>query len=235
MLHIHRSHVALVLLAAASIVANPAFAQPANPAGFYVGAGLGIGQASYDNTDFDVASMLNDEAVASGVPPLFTGSLSKDKTAFGYKFFGGYRFSPYIGAEGGWAYIGKFSLNGSFDYAGVPVASASGDYEGSSWYLAAVGRYPFGSGFSVQGKLGAAFTRAKLSGSLSSPNLPLVDASFSEKETKTNFYWGLGFGYDFNPHLGLILEYENFGRLGSNDTTGHATMGLWSANVFYKF
>jgi len=235
MLRIKGSQLALAIASALAVLAAPVSAQQASPAGFYIGAGLGVGQASYEGSDFDVTGLLNDEAVASGLAPAFTGSLSKDKTAFGYKFFAGYRFNQYFGVEGSWAYLGKFNLDGTFAYAGAPLVTASGDYEGSSWNLAAVGRYPFGNGFSVQGKLGAAFTTAKLSASINSASLPVVNFGTSEKENKTNFYWGLGLGYEFNPHVGLVLEYENFGKLGSSDTTGQVTMGLWTANILYKF
>jgi OOP family OmpA-OmpF porin len=237
MMNITKSVTAIALATTLASLAAPVAAQQPNPAGFYLGAGLGAGRASWNDGDFDVTGSLNSEASSLGLAPLFSGGLSKDTTAFGYKLFAGYRINQYFGVEGGWAYLGKFDFNGNFAYSGVPVGSASGDYKGSSWNLALVGRYPFGNGFSVQGKLGAAFTTAELSYSISASNpaFAAINDSGTEKKNKTNVLWGLGAGYDFTPNLGMLVEYENFGTLGDSDTTGRVRMALWSASLLYKF
>jgi OOP family OmpA-OmpF porin len=217
--------VAAALLAGAAVTAQ---------AQWYVGGGLGYAKGKFDGADFDpsnVQQILNQDLVSLGFPGTAVLNGSSDDNDIGWKVFAGYRFNQWFGVEGSYVDLGTFKYDYSGSYQGLSGTGAV-KYEAYSWNLAGVARYPFGNGFSVQAKAGAAFTNAKNEFSLT---IGPVNDSGSEKKSNTNFLWGLGAGYDFTPNLGMLLEYENFGEFGDADNTGRVKVDLWSASLLYKF
>jgi len=180
---------------------------PSAPAWY---AGVGAGVSYYDMKSQDL----------NMIPSVTTQGF--DSTGFGWKLFGGYRFSPYFGLEGSYADLGNSS--GGLRYAV------------HSWNLAAVGRLPFASGFSLQGKVGAAFTRAQ-----STP----FGQSVGNHYYKTNLLLGGGVGYDFPNGLGVLAEAEWYGRAGDATAvdpttglitgTGRADSYLFSVSTMLRF
>jgi OOP family OmpA-OmpF porin len=180
---------------------------PSAPA-WYVGAGAGVSYYDMKTQDLNM------------IPSVTTQGF--DSTGFGWKLFGGYRFSPYFGLEGSYADLGQ--------------SSGGLKYSAHSWNVAGVGRIPFASGFYLQGKVGAAFTRAQ-----SAPSGQTV----GNVHYNTNVLLGGGFGYDFPSGLGLLAEAEWYGRTG-NPTgvdpttglitgTGRADSYLFSVSTMFRF
>jgi hypothetical protein len=175
---------------------------------WYVGAGAGV--SWYDMKTEDL----------NAVPTVANSGF--DSTGFGWKIFGGYRFNPYLGLEGSYADLG--SSSGGLKYAV------------HSWNIAGVGRIPFGTGFFLQGKVGAAFTRAE-----SHP----VGQTVGNTSYKTNVLVGAGFGYDFSNGFGLLAEGEWYGRTGTATGvdpatglvvgTGRADSYLFSVSSMFRF
>jgi hypothetical protein len=198
---------------AAFAVAGGALAQ--QPSGirsapaWYAGAGAGV--SWYDMKTQDLNTV-----------PQVTNS-GFDSTGFGWKIFGGYRFNNWFGLEGSYADLGN--------------SSGGLKYSVHSYNVAAVGRIPFGgTGFYLQGKVGAAFTRAQ-----SSP----LGQSTGNKAYKTNVLVGGGFGYDFASGWGLLTEAEWYGRTGTAAGidpatgavvgTGRADSWLFSVSSMFRF
>jgi hypothetical protein len=197
---------------AALAVAGDALAQ--QPSGirsapaWYVGAGAGV--SWYDMKTQDL----------NAIPQ--TANVGFDSTGFGWKIFGGYRFNNWLGIEGSYADLGNSS--GGLKYAV------------HSWNVAGVGRIPFGTGFYLQGKVGAAFTRAQ-----SSP----LGQTAGNTSYKTNVLLGGGFGYDFASGWGLLAEAEWYGRTGTAPAvdpgtglvvgTGRADSWLFSVSSMFRF
>lgn len=208
---------------------------PLAHAQFYVGGGLGSARGSFDSADFDAGTLqtqINAALTSASLPAGVAGLAgSSDENELGWKLFAGYRFNQYFGVEGSYVNFGKFKYDYSGRFLTAPM-TASVEYKVYSWNLAGVARYPFGQGFSVQAKLGAAFTNAENDLSV---NIAGIGTSESPSKRKTNLLWGLGAGYDFNPRLGVLLEYENFGTAGNADETGRMDVSLWSASLIYKF
>lgn len=187
--------------------ANGASAQQRAQAGiptaptWYAGAGAGVSYYDTKSQDFSI--------------PTLAGT-GMDNTGFAGKIFGGYRFSPYFGLEGGYADLGR--------------ASGPAFFSVHSWTLAAVGRIPFGTGFNLQGKVGAAFNRAQ---------------GFVDTHYRTGVLLGAGVGYDFPNGVGVLAEYEYFGRAGDATTvdpatgaitgTGRADVHLFSVSGMVRF
>ena len=110
------------------------------------------------------------------------------------------------------------------------------DYEVKAWKLAGVGTLPLGRSFSVLGKLGVARTTAELS----ETSLDLgVPGSLNRKKSRNRLFWGIGAQYDFSQRLGLRLEYENYGDVGSRLTNSdgpvEAEVSSINLNLVYSF
>jgi hypothetical protein len=197
----------IALAAAGSALAQQPSAIPSAPA-WYVGAGAGV--SWYDMKTQDLNT----------VPQVANSGF--DSTGFGWKVFGGYRFNNWLGLEGSYADLGNSS--GGLKYAV------------HSWNIAGVGRIPFGTGFYLQGKVGAAFTRAQ-----SNP----LGQTTGNKSYKTNVLVGGGFGYDFPSGWGLLAEAEWYGRTGTATGvdpttglitgTGRADAYLFSVSSMFRF
>jgi opacity protein-like surface antigen len=168
---------------------------------WYVGVGAGV--SWYDGQDPDF-----------NIPTLATQGMSD--TTFGAKIYGGYRLTPYFGLEGSYADLGK--------------ASGGSSYKVSSINVAGVGRIPFGTGFFLQGKVGAAFTRAE---------------GFGNHYYRTNLLLGGGVGYDLTDGATLLAEYEYYGKAGSKTAfdpttgavtgTGRADAHFWTVGAMLRF
>ena len=200
--------------AAAALAALPAVATaqnvpPSQTMGFYLGAGIGAGRATFNESTYQ--------------PPAGT-SWSSDNTELAGKGFVGFRFHKYFGVEGGWDYLGKFKNS---------YNSAAGSGEATSkleaWVLDAIGYLPLSPNFTVIGRMGAA--NGKLSTSVNGTT-PSNLATTSD--TNTNWTWGAGAQIDVDNHWAFRAEYESFGAFG-NTSTGELRASLWSASALYKF
>lgn len=205
---------------------------------FYFGAGAGVGWASWNNGDFNgVADGLNSVGLGGGG---LSQSTTRESTAFAWKVFGGYRFNQYVGVEGSYVDLGKFDYQYQFNQAGTQVGTGNMSYEVASWNIAVVPRLPLENGLFLQGKVGAAFTRAENSFNLTANT---YNQSGSDSKSKTNPYVGAGIGYDFPNGLSIIGEYEYFGKAGSAFSygsngitgTGRADMNLFSVSGMIRF
>jgi len=72
--------------------------------------------------------------------------------------------------------------------------------------------------FSVYGKLG--FYRGEAKG-------------FGDKETNTDFTYGVGVQYNFNPKLGVRGEWQQYKGVGGDDVD--ADVNVLSVGVVWKF
>jgi OOP family OmpA-OmpF porin len=205
---------------------------------WYFGAGAGVGWASWNSGDFNgVADGFNSVGLGGGG---LTQTTSRESTAFGWKVFGGYRFNQYFGVEGSYADLGKFDYQYQFNQAGTQVGTGNMSYEVGSWNIAVVPRLPLENGLFLQGKVGAAFTRAENSFNMT---IPGFSQSGSDSKSKTNPYLGVGLGYDFANGISVIGEYEYFGQAGSPFSygsngmlgTGRADMNLFSLSGMIRF
>lgn len=211
------------VLAAAALAAllagSPAAAQNS---GWYIGGGPGFTKAKFERGDF------------TGLATAATYSVDDTETA--PRIFGGYRIAPNWGVEFGLAVLGRFKHR----YAGGS-GNAVYDYDASAASVALAANLPLGGSVSLNGRLGAAFTAARLkyptkSGTITT-NPPSCTSFFFDDCTssKTNFYWGLGAQFDLNPRWGIRLDYDNYGTVGEQFETGRAKMEQLSANVLFRF
>ncbi len=205
-----------IAAATAALAALPAVAAaqatnvaPSAQTGFYIGAGAGLARADFDTSTFG--------------PPAGT-AWDSERNDLGGKGFAGFRFNKYIGVEGGYYYLGKYT-NQYAGAGGLGTATSSLD----AWVLDAVGFLPITPHLSAIGRLGAVNGQidTQIVGTTPANLLPVSKRS-------TNFTWGLGAQLDINNRWALRAEYENFGRFGDS-STGRMDSEMWSASAIIKF
>ena len=184
-------------LIAASLASGAAFAQSPG-VGPYVGGSIGM--ANYSTDESCVGDC--------------------DKTDIGFKVFGGYMFTPNLGAEVGYGAFGKAKIN--TDVLGTLV---NAELKSSGFHGFLTAQYPVDN-WAVFGKIGFAYLDNEIT-----VTAPGVGAA-SESDSSTEFAWGLGFTYMFNKNLGVRGEYENY-KYSFDDASDN--ISLWSIGIQYKF
>jgi len=179
----------------------------------YVGGSLGRSMTTFDGTDFEPF-------------PGETHSFEKNKTA--YKLFAGYNFNKNFAIEGGYADLGKPAQNVAW-----VGGSGKGVQKESAWFVAGKGTLPINEQFNLFGKLG--LTQNKVKASWSDTD----GFSGSDSKSRSGVLYGVGAEYNVSKQIGVRMEYEDFGKFGSqfvNDTgTGRTKTSLWSVGMAYKF
>lgn len=145
-----------------------------------------------------------------------------DDSDIGLKAFGGYMFTPNFGVEVQYVNLGKLKLDPIF----VPdLGTVSGEIKSSGFGASLIAQYPIEQ-FAVFGKLGFTYMDTKISGSVSGLG------SGSESDKSTNFSWGLGAAYNFNPQLGVRVEWERFRAEFEGEKED---VDLYSIGIVYRF
>jgi OOP family OmpA-OmpF porin len=126
-------------------------------------------------------------------------SLSESSTAFGGN--AGYQFTSMFGIEAGYAAHGEASTK-------------AGDYEigadPKSFYVAATVTFPVTPQISVFAKAGVARSDTTVVSSYQGER-------WWVKEKDRSGVFGIGASYAFAPHLAIVAEYTNFGKVAKND------------------
>ena len=131
-----------------------------------------------------------------------------DRSDTGYKFYGGYQFTPNFALEAGYAGLGKFQ-------------APSGDVKARGLYLDAVGTVPLAPQWSALGRVGVVDTESKISGS-----------GLTVKDHDTGLKVGAGLQYDFSPSTALRGEWERY-RVGMDSV--RTNVDQYSLGLVVKF
>jgi len=159
-----------------------------------------------------------------------TASLSKSNDT-SYKIYGGYQFTKNWGIEAGYNDLGN-SYNVDFTIAGLP---GSGSVKIQNWYLAGTGTLPLTDQFSIFGKLGAVANHSSL-GNVCVSGVCVPGGS----DNHTDVLLGAGVQFAFTRNWAALLEYEDYGKVSSDDVwgtggSGSAKANSWYASVKYSF
>ena len=180
---IMKNAILAIALASAGWFAVPASAQTADTSGFFINGN--IGQSNLSKTDYD-----DDDA--------------------GYAANLGYRWTvapnALIGIEGGYTRLGSFAPRYGFGFLG------EADIKG--WNLGINGHFNLTSNWYISARGG--LFRTDLRGSYinstgsATPGGPPVYGVTHIADTSNQWYAGAGFGYDFNSHLSVGLNYDYY-------------------------
>ena len=162
-----------------------------------------------------------------------TGSGDKTNDT-GFKLFGGYNFTPNWGVELAYIDFGN-SYSMQTNIAGTPVGISGA--KASGWNLAGVGTLPLSKEFSIFGKLGWAWNH--------SDGGTAIDGVTGTRVTVGTYsrsygMAGVGANFIFTKNWAARLEYEDFGRVTSDDVWGTGSSGAvkataWSLSAKYSF
>jgi len=188
---------------------------------WYTGLGVGLSRVQFYPADF-----------GSG------GVFSEKKNEFdaGFKGFIGHQINRNWGAEVSYATLGKFHYkydNGSVTQDAVYKVTGVG--------FSAVPTVPFTRNLSVYGRLGAFFSQTRLT--FYNSGFVVGSISSARQFSDISLLSGFGAQYFFDGESGVRIEYENFGRVGSECSqnipagtcTGRANAKMISASAIFKF
>lgn len=196
---------------AVTIFPATAFAQ------LYAGASIGKNRAEFNASDY-----------RTGVAGI---SESQNRVQSAFKLYGGYDLNRNLAIEAGYARLGtpkyRYVSSGAVGQAKVRQSSA---------FAVAKGTFPVNEQFSVFGKLGFTYSRARLEGNSNSAAINAAagfPAAISENNTRALI--GIGIEFSLAKNIFLRAEYEDFGKFGDSDLTGETKARLVSIGVTYKF
>jgi OmpA-OmpF porin, OOP family len=170
---------AVVLTCAVAMNAVPAHADDID---FHMGpyAGIGLG-----GSNLNVASR--------------PSRSSKEVDTGVLKLYGGYQFTEKLGVEGGYIRTGHIEVTDSID--GIDVTRTA---RTRAVYVAATGRLPVTSAFSVTGKLGMSY------GDVNDGDVaPIPETIYG---SKISAMVGVGARYQVSDRMSLSLDYDHVGK-----------------------
>ena len=176
-----------------------------NPGGFYGGIALrdagaeatGITFGTQSSTWGRFASPVADDAAARTL------------------FFGGYRFQNDVAVEASFTTSERYLLrpDNPSGRGGVGLSLMPSDAASHAWNADVYTSWSFLRRLSLYGRLGYAQADT---GALGLAALPPGDP----RRSRDGVNYGVGLRYDFNPALGLRLEYARFGRFAGESVQG---------------
>ena len=206
--------ITVVMAVAAALAAGSASAQ------WYAGGSLGQSKTNYN------AGQLSADLRAVGVTA--TGAISSSD--IGLKAFAGYSFNGNFALEGGYFNMGR-PLTSNGTVTAPTAATFSGKVEGQGVNLDAVGTLPLAQGFSLIGRLGAAYFQTKATTTVTAGNLSSYGNATSNKFVPV---FGVGAQYDFTKTIAGRIEAQRFSKVG-NSNTGSGDVDFYSAGIVVKF
>ena len=188
---------------------------------WYTGLGVGVSRAQFYPLDFSSGGTFNE---------------TKNEYDAGFKGFIGHQINRNWGAELSYATLGKFHYK--YDNGSVTI---DGVYKVTGVGFSAVPTIPFTRNLSVYGRLGMFFSQTRLT--FYNSNFNLGSSSGGRQFSETGFLSGFGAQYFFDGESGVRIEFENFGRVGSECSqnipagtcTGRANAKMISASAIFKF
>lgn len=189
--------------------------------GAYVTLGGGATRAKFKQDDF------------TPTDPSITQSV--DDTDKGYKLSFGFKANRYLGFEIGHTTFGKFVHT----YDNGSGATADVNFKAGGWWYSALGVIPLGRYFELFGRVGEIKMQASaeaqdaaggMVGTLTAAGVPV-----SGTKGKMSTILGVGAQINFPGHLGMRLEYEDYGEAGDEFNTGRARLRMASASLMYRF
>jgi len=176
------------------------------PGGFY--GGIALRQAGADETGLAFGAQ-------SSIWGRFTSPVADDAAARKL-FFGGYRFQNDVAVEASFTTSERYLLrpDNPAGRGGVGLSLMPDDAASHAWNADVYTSWSFLRRVSLYGRLG--YAQSDNTGGLGVVALPPGDP----RRGREGMNYGVGLRYDFNPALGLRLEYARFGRFAGESVQG---------------
>jgi OmpA-OmpF porin, OOP family len=213
------------------LFAAAAHAKPPK-SGFYVGGTTG--QSKFDDDLGGMDSILFDAFRSVGLS--ITGVNSDlDDSDNNFSVFGGYRFFPYLAAEFGYVDLGELAYSADFVVLrpGAPLPGAVKITFGSKGPVAsALGIWPVNDSWDLYARAGLFVSDTELSVKV---NALGVSETVTESKTAVDPMIGLGTAVHLGKHFSLRAEYQRFGSVGDEDSTGEMHVDLVNVGFLVQF
>ena len=202
------------------VVASVLLAAPlANAVGadyWYAGVGLGYSKIEFYPADFSSNGTASEEVRDADLG--FTGAV-------------GIQFNK------NWAFEVNFIQLGKFSYKYTQGLNTQEDiYEVSGWGGSLLPTVPLTRNFSLFGRLGALAAQTRTT--FRNP-APAYNGSITATQVNTtSFLSGFGAQYFLNRDVGIRVEYQNLGKVGTSgctSCTGRANAQFLSASALFTF
>ena len=198
--------IALLACAGAGVRAQAQVPGGVNAGGFY--GGIAMREAGADATGITFGA-------TSSTWGRFASPVADD-AASRTLFFGGYRFQNDVAVEASFTTSERYLLrpDNPSGRSGVGLSLMPSDAASHAWNADVYTSWAFLRRFSLYGRLGYAQTDNGVA--LGLATLPPGDP----RRGRDGMNYGVGLRYDFNPALGLRLEYARFGRFAGESVQG---------------
>jgi OmpA-OmpF porin, OOP family len=184
---------------------------------WYAGVGLGYGKVEFYPADFSSNGAAQETIRDSDLG--FTGAIG-------------------VQLNRNWAIEGNFIQLGKFSYKYTQGANTQEDvYEVSGWGGSVLPTVPLTRNFSLFGRLGVLAGQTR--NTIRNP-APAYNGSTSAVQVNTtSFLSGFGAQYFLSRDIGLRVEYQNLGKVGTSGAcstcTGRANAQFLSASALFTF
>jgi len=198
----------------ASVVGTMAWA--GEGPGFYGGGSVGL--SHYEDEEDKISAALGTAGL--------TGTVDTDSNDLGWKLFGGYRFTPYFGAEVEYIDLGEESADIAITAPIIGSINAAAEVSGVS--LTGTAGYPIVPQGYVFGKLGGFIWDSNTRGGATLGGVPI---GLGVDDNGVDLTFGLGATYELLEHVKVRAEWERFQSLGNDETD----IDLFSGGIQYDF
>jgi opacity protein-like surface antigen len=185
-------------------------------------AGISFGASNADVAESVVA-----------VPGATASTLSRDERDPGVKVLLGYAFNPRWAVEGGFAYLGEYSITRDVTAPSAGAANASLRVKG--FVVDLVGTQPLGGRFSAIAKAGVLLSEVRTFRAVSGAASLAPGLASSGISDEFNLVLGAGLQYELSPKATLRAEWERFFRVGDPGTSGELEINLFSGGLLLRF
>ncbi len=216
-----KKHLLITSVAVTLFTAPTAFA--ANVGG-YIGASIGGSKVKDAPSGSEYDAQLLAEA------PSITATSSVDDTDNGWKIYGGYKFNQNMAVEGSYADFGEMTIDSNVTSPFQGTLDTT--WEAQTLAVAGVGILPLAYSMELFGKIGVHYWDVDYQRTASAGG---GVGSASESENGTDLLFGVGAGYTLNNNFALRAEWERYGNIGDDNTTGEFDVDMWSVGVMYTF
>jgi OmpA-OmpF porin, OOP family len=184
--------------------------------GFYGGGSVGL--AHYEDEE--------DEIRAAFAPTVI--NVETDNNDLGWKIFGGYRFTPYFGAEVAFVDLGEESAD-----VGIGAATINATNSVSGVSLSGTAGYPIIPQAYVFGRMGAYIWDSSVDteGNALLNAIATANGAVNEGDNGVDLTFGLGATYELVEHVKVRADWERFNGLGEDETD----IDLFSGGIQYDF
>lgn len=188
---------------------------------WYTGVGVGYSRIQFYPVDF------------TDPTPGVTFDSKKQFDA-GFKGFLGYQIARNWAAELSYVSLGKFRFS---DTNGAVTRDAI--YKVTGWGISALPTIHFTDNLSLYGRLGGFFSQTRTT--IYNANFVVGSNNGGTQTDEVNFLTGMGVQYFFGGDSGVRIEFENFGKVGTecsqstSSCTGRANAKMLSVNAIFAF